>query len=150
MRATGAAVWPPVEFCCSTTTAIARSGRFRPAKLMKSRVVVSRPDGSPVGEIVQANVFGRIRFDLVAGGQVVGAIQAENWRAWNFSIRDHTDTEVARITKTWEGFAKAMFTTADNYVVTIHRPLEDPLRSLVVAAALSIDTALKQDNKGFN
>ncbi len=57
---------------------------------------------------------------------------------------------MARITKTWEGLAKAMFTTADNYVVTIHRPLDDPLRSMVVAAALSIDTALKQDNRGFN
>ena len=40
------------------------------------------------------------------------------------------------ITKTWEGLAKTMFTTADNYVVQIHRPLEDPLRLLVVAAAL--------------
>ena len=39
---------------------------------------------------------------------------------------------------------------ADNYVVQIHRPLEDPLRSLVVAAALTVDTALKQDARGFN
>ena len=42
-----------------------------------------------------------------------------------------------------------MFTTADNYVVQIHRPLQDPLRPLVVAAALSVDTALKQDSRGF-
>ena len=42
-----------------------------------------------------------------------------------------------------------MFTTADNYVVQIHRPLDEPLRSMVVAAALSIDTALKQDNRGL-
>jgi hypothetical protein len=38
-----------------------------------------------------------------------------------------------------------MFTTADNYVIHIHRPLEDPLRALVVASAVSVDTALKQD-----
>jgi hypothetical protein len=55
---------------------------------------------------------------------------------------------VARITKTWEGLAKTMFTTADNFVVQIHRPMEDPLRSLVVAAALAVDTALKQDSRG--
>lgn len=122
----------------------------RPAKVFKSRFQIERGDGQPLGEIVQENVFGKIRFGLTSGGHTVGSLNAENWRAWNFAIRDHTDTEVARITKTWEGFAKAMFTTADNYVVTIHRPLEDPLRSLVVAAALSIDTALKQDNKGFN
>ncbi len=32
----------------------------------------------------------------------------------------------------------------------ITRPLEDPLRSLVVAAALAVDTALKQDARGLN
>jgi uncharacterized protein YxjI len=122
----------------------------RPAKVFKSRFQIERGDGQPIGEITQENVFGKIRFGLSSGGHTVGSLNAENWRAWNFSIKDHTDTEVARITKTWEGLAKAMFTTADNYVVTIHRPLEDPLRSMVVAAALSIDTALKQDNRGFN
>ena len=40
-----------------------------------------------------------------------------------------------------------MFTSADNYVVQIHRPLEEPLRTLVVAAALGVDTALKQDDR---
>jgi uncharacterized protein YxjI len=122
----------------------------RPAKLMKSKFQIERGDGQPIGEIIQENVFGKIRFGLTSGGHRVGSLNAENWRAWNFSIKDHTDTEVARITKTWEGFAKAMFTTADNYVVTIHRPLDDPLRSMVVAAALSVDTALKQDSRGLN
>lgn len=122
----------------------------RPAKVMRSRVLVARPDGSPVGEIVQANVFGRIRFDLVAGGRVVGAIQAENWRAWDFSITDAAGTEVARITKKWEGLARTMFTTADRYVVLVHVRLAEPLASLVIASALTVDTALKQDDRGFN
>jgi hypothetical protein len=57
---------------------------------------------------------------------------------------------VARITKTWEGLAKNLFTTADNYVVHIHRPVEDPLRSLLVASSVSIDLAIKQDSRGFS
>jgi len=122
----------------------------RPAKIMKSRVQVTRGNGAPVGEIVQANVFGKIRFDLVAGGQLVGAIQAENWRAWNFAISDASGAEVARITKTWEGLAKTLFTTADNYVVHIHSRLPDPLASMVIASALTVDTALKQDERGWN
>jgi uncharacterized protein YxjI len=121
----------------------------RPAKFMKSRVIVARADGSQIGEIVQQNVIGKINFAIMAGGQQLGAIKAENWRAWNFSITDHTDTEVARVTKTWEGLAKTMFTTADNYVLQIHRPLPDPLLSLVVATALTVDTALKQDARGL-
>ncbi|KUJ69657.1 scramblase [Streptomyces albus subsp. albus] len=121
----------------------------RPRKFMKSRVIVSRPDGQPVGEIVQQNVIGKINFSIEANGQTLGAIKAENWRAWNFAIVDHADTEIARITKTWEGLAKTMFTTADNYVLQIHRPLPDPLLSLVIATALTVDTALKQDARGF-
>jgi uncharacterized protein YxjI len=121
----------------------------RPAKVMKSRIIVQDPAGNEVGQIVQQNMIGKIRFALESGGQTLGSINAENWRAWNFSIRDHTDAEVARVTKTWEGLAKTMFTTADNYVVQVHRPLQGPLQALVVAAALSIDTALKQDSRGF-
>jgi uncharacterized protein YxjI len=111
---------------------------------------VTRGNGAPVGEIIQANVFGKIRFDLVAGGQLVGAIQAENWRAWNFAISDASGAEVARITKTWEGLAKTLFTTADNYVVHVHTRLPDPLASMVIASALTVDTALKQDERGWN
>ena len=122
----------------------------RPAKVIKSRIIVQDPAGGEVGAIVQQNVFGKIRFALESGGATIGSINAENWRAWNFSIRDHTETEVARVTKTWEGLAKTMFTTADNYVVQMHRPLQGALQALVIASALSIDTALKQDKRGFN
>ncbi|MFE6887945.1 phospholipid scramblase-related protein [Streptomyces sp. NPDC057694] len=121
----------------------------RPAKFIKSRVLVERPDGSPVGEIVQQNAIGKINFAMIVNGQQVGAIKAENWRAWNFAIVDHAGQEVARITKTWEGLAKTMFTTADNYVLQIHFQLPDPLLSLVVATALTVDTALKQDSRGL-
>jgi uncharacterized protein YxjI len=121
----------------------------RPAKVLKSRVIVQDQMGNEVGQIVQQNAIGKIRFALDSGGHTWGSINAENWRAWNFNIQDHTGAEIARITKTWEGLAKTMFTTADNYVVQIHRPLQDPLRTLVVAAALGVDTALKQDARGF-
>ncbi|MEV6840471.1 phospholipid scramblase-related protein [Streptomyces sp. NPDC051133] len=122
----------------------------RPAKIFKSRVIVTRPDGSQVGEIVQQNMIGKINFAMNVNGQQVGAIKAENWRAWNFAIVDHADNEVARITKTWEGLAKTLFTSADNYVLQIHYQLPEPLLSLVVATALTVDTALKQDSRGWN
>lgn len=121
----------------------------RPAKLVKSRIIVEDVQGRELGQIVQQNAIGKIHFGLESGGKVYGTINGENWRAWNFNIQDHTGTEVARITKTWEGLAKTMFTTADNYVLQVHRALEDPLRTLVVAAALGVDTALKQDARGL-
>lgn len=121
----------------------------RPAKVFKSTVVVSDAAGAEVGRIVQENLIGKIHFALQAAGSTIGHIRAENWRAWNFRIEDAGGTEVARITKTWEGVAKTMFTTADNYVVHLHRQLPQPLASLVVASALSVDTALKQDARGL-
>ena len=122
----------------------------RPAKLMKSTVIVSDGNDQEIGRIVQENMIGKIHFALQAGGYTYGAIKAENWRAWNFRIEDHQGTEIARITKTFEGLAKTLFTTADNYVVQIHAQIPQPLNSLIVAAALSVDTALKQDSRGFN
>ncbi len=121
----------------------------RPAKVVKSKIIVQDAHGSEIGTVVQENAIGKIRFGLVVGGQRIGSINGENWRAWNFNIQDHTGTEIARITKSWEGLARTMFTTADNYVVQVHRPLEGALQALVVAAAVSVDTALKQDNRGF-
>ena len=122
----------------------------RPRKFMKSKFQIARPDGTVVGDVAQKNMIGKIRFSLNASGQEVGTLNAENWRAWNFNIQDANGTEVARITKKWEGLAKNLFTTADNYVVELLTAIEDPLRSLVVAAALCIDTALKQDSRGLN
>jgi uncharacterized protein YxjI len=122
----------------------------RPAKLMKSRLIVEAGDGREIGQIVQQNMIGKIRFSLESGGQVIGSLNGENWRAWNFNIQDATGREVARITKTWEGLAKTMFTTADNYVVQIHEQLPQPLLGLVVASALCVDTAHKQDSRGLS
>lgn len=121
----------------------------RPAKVFKSTVIVSDGTDREVGRIVQENMIGKINFSLQVGQQQIGAIKGENWRAWDFRIEDASGTEVARITKKFEGIAKTLFTTADNYVLNIHQPLEQPLISLVVAAALSIDTALKQDARGL-
>ncbi len=120
----------------------------RPAKFIKSKVVVHRANGQPVGEIVQQNAFGKINFGFTVQRPQDGAIKAENWRAWNFAIVDHIETEIAEH-QTWEGLARTMFTTADNYVLQIRLQLPDPLLGLVVASALTVDTALKQDARGF-
>lgn len=121
----------------------------RPAKVFKSTIVVSDAHDREVGRIVQENMIGKINFSLEANGQRLGAIKGENWRAWNFRIEDAAGSEVARITKTFEGVLKTAFTTADNYVVQIHARQPEPLHTLIVASALSVDTALKQDARGF-
>jgi uncharacterized protein YxjI len=123
----------------------------RPRKVFKSRFQVKDGSGRDVGQIVQNNVFGKITFDLVdPQEQKLGAIKAENWRAWDFSIVDATDTEIGRIDKKFVGIAKAIFTTGDNYVVDIGPAATGDVRLMVLAAALAVDTALKQDDRGFS
>lgn len=122
----------------------------RPAKFMKSKLHVQDGAGAEIGTIHQVNMIGKIRFNLDVGGHVQGSVNGENWRAWNWNIQDLEGNEIGRITKTFAGLARAMFTQADNYVVQIDPNLGGPLRLLVVAAALGVDTALKQDARGFN
>lgn len=118
----------------------------RPAKMLRSKVIVRDARGSEIGQIAQKNIglIGKIRFVLESGGRTLGSINAENWDAWDFNIQDAVGNEIARITKTWAGLGKEMFTKGDNYVVQIFRSLDEPLRSLVISAALAVDTALNQ------
>jgi uncharacterized protein YxjI len=123
----------------------------RPRKVFKSRLLVRAGDGREVGQIVQDNVFGKIRFNFVGvQGEVLGKIKAENWRAWDFSIVDATDHEIGRIDKKFVGVAKALFTTGDHYVVDISHEAVGDLRLMALAAAVAVDTALKQDARGFS
>jgi uncharacterized protein YxjI len=123
----------------------------RPSKVFKSRLEVRDGTGRAVGEIVQKNVFGKIRFDLVAADDSsLGQIRAENWRAWNFAIVDTSEREIGRITKKFVGVLKGVFTTADNYIVDISPEVTGDLRLMVLAAAAGVDTALKQDDRGFS
>ena len=87
---------------------------------------------------------GHTRFGSEAAGQRLGSIHAQATNARDFSIRNASGAEAGRVTKSWAGYARERFTKADNYVVTMDESLEDPLRSLVVAAALALDVALKE------
>lgn len=118
----------------------------RPAKVIRSTLIVRQADGAEIGQIVQKNIgiIGKVRFGVESAGRTLGSIHAENWTAWDFNIQDSAGNEIARITKTWSGWAKENFTKSDNYVVQFNRPVDEPLRSLVIAASLAVDTALKE------
>ena len=121
----------------------------RPAKFLKSTLNVHDHNGTQVGKIVQENVVGKKRFRLDGpNDEVIGSIDAENWRSWDFAIHDPAGTEVGRITKKWSGILREGFTTADRYILHISGVVSTPLRTLMVAAAAGVDTALKQDDCG--
>ena len=81
---------------------------------------------------------------LDAQDQPVCTLQG-NWTGWDFKFVAGT-TVLAQVSKKWAGLGKELFTSADNYMLTIAdsvRP-EDPRRLLLLAAVMSIDMVLKE------
>jgi uncharacterized protein YxjI len=67
------------------------------------------------------------------------------WTSWSFSfIRG--DSEFANVSKKWAGLGKEMFTTADNYMLSIQPTVKSDakVRTLILAAVLCIDMVLKE------
>jgi hypothetical protein len=120
----------------------------KPRALVKPKVIVQNSAGQELGELSIKLRIGKAQIKMIVNGQQVGTIYAENFRAWNFAIKDSSEKQIASITKTWEGFSKAFLTTADNYVVQIHEEMQDPLKSMVLASSLAVDLILKQDSAG--
>lgn len=116
----------------------------QPTQWVNAKMLVIGAEGEQIGQIAQKFTFHHSRFRLESNGEVLGSILGENHRQSDFSIQDRAGGEIGRITRTSAGLGKELFTRADSYVVEIHRRLDEPLRSLVIAAALAVDTALRQ------
>jgi uncharacterized protein YxjI len=56
------------------------------------------------------------------------------------------EKELANVSKKWMGLGKELFTSADNYMLTIDGSVapNDPARILIMAAVLCIDMVLKE------
>jgi uncharacterized protein YxjI len=126
----------------------------RPAKLVRSRLVVHDGEGNELGQILQETALGKKSFSLQADGEELGKVAGKDWTSWEFVVQDRLGTNVAHLTNTLDGLSMLdllseglydTFSSADSYAVEILQPIDQPLRSLVVAAALAIDVALHQD-----
>ena len=64
---------------------------------------------------------------------------------WDFKFMQG-DSQIAQVSKKWAGIGKELFTTADNYMLSIDESVrkEDSVRILIVAAVMCIDMVLKE------
>lgn len=67
------------------------------------------------------------------------------WTGWDFRFING-ETEYAHVTKKWAGLGRELFTSADNYVLSISDsvPADHPIRELIMAAVMCIDMVLKE------
>lgn len=110
---------------------------------LRARVTVSDAAGTPVGTLVSKlfSLGGAFRVFDTAGVEV--ALVQGNWIGWDFRFL-RGETELGKVTKKWAGLGKELFTSADNYMISINGAPDPATNRLLLAAGLAIDTVLKE------
>lgn len=78
-----------------------------------------------------------------ADGREVALVQGD-WKGWNFRFLDSSQNEIGTVTKKWAGMGKELFTSADNYIISLNDSASVTDTALLLVAGLAIDTVLKE------
>lgn len=118
----------------------------RGVSLFLSRVEVLDDGGRSVGGFKQKlfSIGGAFSM-LDARGNPVCELKGK-WRNRDFTVL-REGREIARVGRQWSGLGKELFTSADNYMLSIDPaavPADSPLRPLILGAVLCIDMVLKE------
>jgi uncharacterized protein YxjI len=113
----------------------------KPATFFQPKVEVLDAQGERVGYFVSKLFSIGGGFNVYDNQDRVLAEIKGKWTGWEFTFLTPEGHEMGRVTKTWAGTLKQLFTSADNYVVSIADDLADqPIaKMLLLAAALAID-----------
>jgi uncharacterized protein YxjI len=115
----------------------------RGAAIFRPKVAISDASGVSLGYL-QSKAFsigGAFRV-FTADGKEVAQVKGD-WKGWNFRFLSG-DAELGVVTKKWAGLGKELFTSADNYIISIHGEPNESINLLLLAAGLAIDTVLKE------
>ncbi len=113
----------------------------KPATFFQPKVEVYDAQGERIGYFVSKLFSFGGGFNVYDNrDRVIAEIQGK-WTGWDFTFVTPEGHEMRRVTKKWAGMLKQLFTSADNYVVSIADDLADqPIaKMLLLAAALAID-----------
>jgi len=117
----------------------------RGISILLSEVDVLDENDKVVGHFKQKLFSIGGKFDVLdSQGKPVCTLQG-NWINWDFRFVQG-NTELASVSKKWTGLGKELFTTADNYMLSINDVVDasDTTRMLIVAAVMCIDMVLKE------
>ncbi len=112
--------------------------------LLRPKVSICDASGKTVGYL-KSKLFslgGAFRVFDTADNEV--AEVKGDWKGWNFRFLDSNGKEVGTITKKWAGLGKELFTSADNYVISLTQAENPGKVMLLLAAGLAIDTVYKE------
>ena len=116
------------------------------AAFLRTTVIVTDDRGSHLGTFrskVLALGGGFLVYD--EQGNQIADVKGD-WKGWNFRFLDTEGRELGLVTKKWAGIGKELFTSADNYMISLSDAAggKPEHTALLLAAGLAIDTAFKE------
>lgn len=117
----------------------------RGVSIFLSKVDVLDESGMRIGGFQQKLFSIGGKFDVLDASDAPVCTLKGKWTGWNFRF-ERDGVELAQVAKKWAGIGKEMFTSADNYVLSISESVrrDDPARPLILAAVMCIDMVLKE------
>jgi uncharacterized protein YxjI len=138
--------------------------------LMPTVVNIYEAEGAPpVMSIHRGFTFLRQKIRVVSGGRSLGYFKSKlfslgggfhvfddrdqnvaevkgNWKGWDFKFLSNSGREIGTVTKKWAGLGRELFTSADNYVISLGGlgGANPDAAALLLAAGLAIDIVLKE------
>jgi uncharacterized protein YxjI len=113
---------------------------------LRSKIKVTGPGGKPMG-------YFKSKLISIGGGfhvfdnndQQVAEVKG-NWKGWDFRFLTKNGREIGAVTKKWAGLGKELFTSADNYVISLTDvgAVGANAGALLLAAGLAIDIVFKE------
>ena len=120
----------------------------RNAGIFSKRVRVTSGTGAELGYF-QSKAFslgGALKLHDT-NGRLLGEVKGD-WKGWNFKMLDTQGRELGVITKKWAGIGKELFTTADQYALSLSEAAGSNrgLCTLLLAAGLAVDLVFKESS----
>ncbi len=117
----------------------------RGISLFLSTVEVFDEKGILVGRFKQKFFSVGGKFDVLDPQNNVLCTLKGKWTSWDFRFMQG-NSELAQVNKKWAGIGRELFTSADNYMLSVNDSVrkEDNVRILILAAVMCIDMVLKE------
>ena len=113
---------------------------------LRQKIRVVTGDGTSLG-------YFRSKLISIGGGfhvfddrdQQVAEVKG-NWKGWDFKLISKSGREIGTVTKKWAGLGKELFTSADNYIISLSdlSSAGPNASALLLAAGIAIDVVFKE------
>jgi uncharacterized protein YxjI len=137
-----------------TTVVVMDEGASEPVITIKRRFAVMRSHVDVIDHNQTQVGFFKSKLFTLGGGFTVHSPSGEqiadvkgNWKGWDFQLLDMNGNELGRVNKKWAGAMTEIFTSADNYVISLNDSIgtNQGLAALLLAASLAIDIVFKEN-----